>query len=308
MAHEVETGQPQARYSYGGDEFVFVELAEGMSMQVNFRAMAITNKLKEEEIPGIVDICPSNASYMVRVDPDVLHPDELIGRLKEIDEEVGDVEGFELETRVVDVPVMMNDPWTHEALMRFRDRHQDPESTDLEYSARINGYDSTEDFIAALLGSPWLVTMIGFVPGLPWCYQLVPPEEQVEVPKYVRPRTFTPERAFGFGGGFAVVYSVQGRAATSSSAWPRPGPRRQARAPRLPGLHRLPQARRHLQLPRHRAGGVRRDPLEGRGRHLGVPPERVHLPPRPLARGPARVQQGDPGGAVWRLGSGSRAS
>src|ERR671916_694274 len=126
------------------------------------------------------------------------------------DEEVGDIQGFELHTRVVDVPVMMEDPWTHETLMRFRDRHQDPEATDLEYSARINGYDSKEDFIAALLGSPWLVTMIGFVPGLPWCYQLVPPGEQVEVPKYVRPRTYTPERAFGFGGGFAVVYSVEG--------------------------------------------------------------------------------------------------
>jgi urea carboxylase len=177
---------------------------------VNFRAMAITNKLREENVPGVTDICPSNASYMVRIDPDELHPDDLISRLKEIDEEVGDAKGFELKTRVVDVPVMMEDPWTHETLMRFRDRHQDPDATDLEYSARINGYDSKEDFIAALLGSPWLVTMIGFVPGLPWCYQLVPPEEQVEVPKYVRPRTFTPERAFGFGGGFAVVYSVQG--------------------------------------------------------------------------------------------------
>jgi urea carboxylase len=104
----------------------------------------------------------------------------------------------------------MEDPWTHETLMRFRDRHQDPDATDLEYSARINGYDTKDDFIVALLGSPWLVTMIGFVPGLPWCYQLVPPEEQVEVPKYVRPRTYTPERAFGFGGGFAVVYSVEG--------------------------------------------------------------------------------------------------
>ena len=30
------------------------------------------------------------------------------------------------------------------------------------------------------------------------------------MPKYVRPRTYTPERAFGFGGGFAVVYSVEG--------------------------------------------------------------------------------------------------
>lgn len=200
----------QARYSYGGDEYVFVELSEAMSLEVNFRAMAITNRLKEEEIDGITDICPSNASYMIRLDPDVLHPDDLISRLKQIDEEVGDVHGFELRTRVVDVPVMIEDPWTHETLMRFRDRHQDPDATDLEYAARINGYDTKDDFIEALLGSPWLVTMIGFVPGLPWCYQLVPPEEQIEVPKYVRPRTFTPERAFGFGGGFAVVYPVQG--------------------------------------------------------------------------------------------------
>jgi urea carboxylase len=210
MGRGVGTELPEARYSYGGDEYVFVELAEAMSLNVNFRAMAITNKLREENVPGITDICPSNASYMVRIDPDELHPDDLISRLEEIDEEVGDAEGFELKTRVVDVPVMMEDPWTHETLMRFRDRHQDPDATDLEYSARINGYDSKDDFIAALLGSPWLVTMIGFVPGLPWCYQLVPPDEQVEVPKYVRPRTFTPERAFGFGGGFAVVYSVQG--------------------------------------------------------------------------------------------------
>ncbi len=31
-----------ARYSWGGDEFIFVELAEEMSLQANFRAMAIT--------------------------------------------------------------------------------------------------------------------------------------------------------------------------------------------------------------------------------------------------------------------------
>jgi urea carboxylase len=210
MGGGVETELPRARYSYGGDEYVFVELAEAMSLKVNFRAMAITDRLRDDGIEGVTDICPSNASYMVRIDPDVLPPDDLIQRLQQIDEEVGAVRGFELATRVVDVPVMIGDPWTHETLMRFRDRHQDPDATDLEYAARINGFDSTDSFIEALLGSPWLVTMIGFVPGLPWTYQLVPPEEQIEVPKYVRPRTYTPERAFGFGGGFAVIYSVEG--------------------------------------------------------------------------------------------------
>ena len=103
MSRSVETELPQARYSYGGDEYVFVELSEAMSLKVNFRAMAITNKLRDENIEGVTDICPSNASYMIRIDPDVLHPDDLISRLKEIDEEVGDVEGFELPTRVVEI-------------------------------------------------------------------------------------------------------------------------------------------------------------------------------------------------------------
>lgn len=201
---------PPARYDYGGDEFVFVELDQEMSLEVNFKAMAITHQLQEERLPGIIDICPSNASYMVRLDPDQLHPDDLIAELKKIEQRVGDVSNFDLRTRVVDVPVLYQDPWTLETLMRFRDRHQDPNGTDLEYAARVNGYKTTEDFIAAHSGAPYLVTMVGFVPGLPWCYQMVSREKQIEVPKYLRPRTDTPERALGHGGCFAVIYPVRG--------------------------------------------------------------------------------------------------
>ncbi|RWR11975.1 allophanate hydrolase subunit 1 [Siminovitchia fortis] len=198
-----------ARYEYGGDEFIFVELAEEMSLEVNFQAMAITKQLKEEQIPGILDICPSNASYMVRFEPEKIHPDKLISKLKDLEQTIS-IDDFELSSRMVDVPVLFEDPWTHETVMRFRERHQDPNSTDLEYTARINGFDSTDALIDAMTGSPYLVTMIGFVPGLPWCYQMVPREQQIEAPKYVRPRTFTPERAFGLGGAFTVIYPVDG--------------------------------------------------------------------------------------------------
>lgn len=202
---------PEARYEYGGDEFVFVEIDEQMSIEANFKAMMITNELRSREVDGVIDICPSNASYMIRYDPDVLPPRALVALLRELDEKAGHVpKDFTLHTRIVDVPVLYNDPWTHEALMRFRDRHQDPNATDLEYGARINKFDSVEAFIDHLAGNPWVVTMLGFVPGLPFCYQLEPRDRQVEVPKYVRPRTFTPERAFGIGGAFAVIYPVQG--------------------------------------------------------------------------------------------------
>lgn len=205
------TTLPPARYEFGGDEFVFVEIDEKMSMQANVKAMMITRALRGREVDGIIDICPSNASYMIRFDPDVLAPRDLTRLLAELEREAGNVpDDVVLETRIVDVPVLYDDPWTREALMRFRDRHQDPESTDLQYGARVNGFDDVESFITQLSGAPWMVTMLGFVPGLPFCYQLEPQDRQIQVPKYVRPRTYTPERAFGVGGAFAVIYPVQG--------------------------------------------------------------------------------------------------
>jgi urea carboxylase len=200
----------EARYSWGGDEFVFVELAEEMSLQANFRAMAITAALREQRPDGLLDICPANASYQVRYDPDVLEPHALLAQLKELERQVGDAADVALPTRVLEIPVLYRDPWTTETLLRFRDRHQDPDATDIEYAARINGYSGVDEFIAAHSGSPWFTSMVGFVAGLPFLYQMVPRERQIVVPKYLRPRTDTPKQTVGYGGCFSCIYSVRG--------------------------------------------------------------------------------------------------
>ena len=70
-----------ARYSWGGDDHIFVELAEEMSLLAMFRAMAITKRLRDERPDGVLDICPANASYQVRYDPDVIEPRALLARL-----------------------------------------------------------------------------------------------------------------------------------------------------------------------------------------------------------------------------------
>ncbi|ACR31677.1 5-oxoprolinase subunit B family protein [Burkholderia glumae] len=197
------------RYTFGGDEFVFAEISEAMSLDAFFEGAAITRELQRRSVPGITEICPANASYQVRYDPDVIEPDTLIALLKAIEAEVGDAP-LELDTRIVEVPVLYNDPWTHETLMRFRERHQDPSSTDLEYAARVNDKRDVDDFIAAHSGSPWFVSMVGFVAGLPFMYQMVERARQLEVPKYLRPRTDTPKLTVGHGGCFGCIYSVRG--------------------------------------------------------------------------------------------------
>jgi urea carboxylase len=197
------------RYTFGGDEFIFAEVSEEMSLDAFFKGTAITRELKRREVTGISEICPANASYQVRYDPDVIAPEALLSLLQAIEVEVGEA-ALEIDTRIVEVPVLYNDPWTHETLMRFRERHQDPSSTDLEYAARINGKRDVDEFISAHAGAPWFVSMVGFVAGLPFLYQMVERQRQIQAPKYLRPRTDTPKLTVGHGGCFGCIYSVRG--------------------------------------------------------------------------------------------------
>lgn len=199
----------KTRYSFGGDEHIFVEVDEEMSLEAFFKALSMTNAVRESKIKGVTEICPANASFQIKFDPDQISPDDMLAELKKFESSAEQADSV-LDTRIVEVPVLYNDPWTHETLMRFRERHQDPDSTDLEYAARINKFDSVEAFIEAHSGAPWFVSMVGFVAGLPFMYQMVDRARQIEVPKYLRPRTDTPKLTVGYGGCFACVYSVRG--------------------------------------------------------------------------------------------------
>ena len=198
-----------SRYSFGGDEHIFVEVSEEMSLEAFFKALSMTNAVRDAGISGVTEICPANASFQIKFDPDVIRPDDLLTELQRL-EDLADRAEATLDTRIVEIPVYYRDPWTHETLMRFRERHQDPESTDIEFAARINGYSSVDEFIAAHSGAPWFVSMVGFVSGLPFLYQMVDRARQIQVPKYLRPRTDTPKLTVGYGGCFSCIYSVRG--------------------------------------------------------------------------------------------------
>ncbi|MFO7529623.1 MAG: carboxyltransferase domain-containing protein [Marinobacter sp.] len=198
-----------SRYTFGGDEHIFVEVDEEMSLEAFFVSMSMTNAVRNANIKGVTEICPANASFQIKFDPDVIHPDDMMKELKRLEAQAEQGENV-LETRIIEVPVYYQDPWTYDTLMRFRERHQDPSATDIEYAASINGYDSVEKFIEAHSGAPWFVSMVGFVSGLPFLYQMVDRSRQIQVPKYLRPRTDTPRQTVGYGGSFSCIYSVRG--------------------------------------------------------------------------------------------------
>ena len=199
----------KTRYSFGGDEHIFVEVDEEMSLEAFFKSLSMTTAVKESRIKGVTEICPANASFQIKFDPDVIKPDDMLAELKRLEGAAAKAE-HSIKTRIVEIPVYYNDPWTHETLMRFRERHQDPKTTDIEYAARINNLGGIDGFVKAHSGSPWFVSMVGFVAGLPFLYQMVDRKRQIEVPKYLRPRTDTPKLTVGHGGCFGCIYSVRG--------------------------------------------------------------------------------------------------
>jgi len=204
------TAPTKSRYSWGGDEHLVVQLAEEMSLAANFTVMAIAKQLEARKIDGVIDICPANASFLVRFDPDRIAPAALEAEVREVEQAVGDTPSLTLQTRIFEVPVWYDDPYTNETAARFRDRHQRPEGNDLEFAAVENGLPSVQAFIEAHSSAPWITSMVGFVAGLPFMFQMVPQERQLEVPKYLRPRTDTPALTVGYGGCFSCIYSVRG--------------------------------------------------------------------------------------------------
>ncbi|MFD2470040.1 5-oxoprolinase subunit B family protein [Amycolatopsis silviterrae] len=198
-----------SRASFGGDEFVFVEVCESMDLAQALRIQAITGELSRRELPGVLDVAPANASYLVRADPDVLHPRELVRTLARLHERFGEAGSVALDTEIVEIPVWYGDPETERVCLKFRDRHQSADETDLGYTARVNGLSSAE-LVAAHSSAPFIVTFPCFKPGNTECVQLVPRERQLQAPKYLRPRTETPARAVAHGGAFTVVYPTAG--------------------------------------------------------------------------------------------------
>ena len=198
------------RYSFGGDDHIFVEVDEEMSLDAFFKSLSMTNAVRESRIKGVTEICPANASYQIRFDPDLISPNDMLAELKRLEFGGGEERPYAVHAHPRGSGLLQRSLDATETLMRFRERHQDPTGTDLEYAARINGYGGVPDFIEAHSGAPWFVSMVGFVAGLPFMYQMVEREKQIEVPKYLRPRTDTPKLTVGHGGCFGCIYSVRG--------------------------------------------------------------------------------------------------
>ncbi|MCF6412029.1 5-oxoprolinase subunit B family protein [Pseudalkalibacillus salsuginis] len=201
---------PETRFDFCGDEYIFAQITNDMSAESNFKAIAITNELRRRNIPGIIEIYPANASYLVRYDPEALSPFSLLDYLKEIDITKSDESELNMKCKIVEIPIWYDDPVTKEYSIRFNERNKEITESNFDFVMKLNGFKDKDRFIDAHSKVPHLITMLGFTPGTAWTYPLgIPREEIIRAPKYTSPRTQTPKLAIGIGGAFSVIYPTQ---------------------------------------------------------------------------------------------------
>ncbi|MFT9850081.1 5-oxoprolinase subunit B family protein [Aneurinibacillus sp. REN35] len=197
----------KTKFQFIGDEYIFAEISRDMSLESNFKALAITNDIRRRNIPGIIDICPANASYLVRFNPEIISPIDLQDYLKEIDITKSNPSELNLKVKIVEIPTWYDDPVTREYSQRYKLHHQTSDFSNFEFVMKINGFSDKQAFINAHSQMPYLITMVGFSPGTAWEFPLgLHKDEIIQTPKYVSPRTETPRNSVGIGGAFTVVY------------------------------------------------------------------------------------------------------
>ena len=168
-----------------------------MDFAINFKIQAICKSIMEENIPGLIEAYPGNTAYLVHYNPEEIAPKELLKKLQNFGSKSAELVAF--DSRLIEVPVLYNDPWTVACAKEFSSGHQDPSVTNLEFVARINGL-TVPGFIEAHMNSQYLVTMKRFLPGSTCCFQMVEKSKALSCPKYLVPRKWSPIRSLVMGG------------------------------------------------------------------------------------------------------------
>ncbi|EGV18245.1 urea carboxylase [Thiocapsa marina] len=201
-------------YRASGDKDLLVEYGpQVLDIRLRFRVHALMLSLRDEPIPGVLELTPGIRSLQVRYDSRALKLGALLDRLVAREQALGDVESLSVPARVVHLPLSWDDSSTRLAIEKYMQSVR-PDApwcpSNIEFIRRINGLDSIDDVRRILFEASYLVMGLGDVYlGAPVATPL-DPRHRLVTTKYNPARTWTPENAVGIGGSYLCVYGMEG--------------------------------------------------------------------------------------------------
>jgi len=176
------------------------------------RVITVNRKVKEVGVKGLVETVPGNESILYLFDPLEVDLIKLIDDIIQIESEIKSIKDEEIETRIVRLPLVFDDSLTRKAIEKYckeikPDAINCENNSNLGYIAKYNGI-TVEELKQKFIKTEWLVSMVGFFPGLPFYYPL-DPTCAITSPKYNPARTWTAEGAVDLADYCSTIFGVE---------------------------------------------------------------------------------------------------
>ncbi|MBK5957996.1 allophanate hydrolase [Rhodoplanes elegans] len=180
------TQHPEPRILASGDTALVVEFGREVDRRVSALVLALTRRLEDAPIAGVVELVPTFRSLMVHYDPLLIAPADLSARLAAM---AAGLDAIERPGRLWRLPACY-DPAV---------------SPDLADVAAATGLTAAE--IAALHSAEtYHVYMLGYLPGFPYMGDTPP---ALRLPRRTDPRVKVPAGSIAIATAMTAVYGIE---------------------------------------------------------------------------------------------------
>ena len=197
-----------------GDRSLLVEFGPNvLDLSLRLRVHALEARLRDQNLPGVIDVTPGVRSLQVHYDTDRLPREALLEALQAAEQAIPEDLDITVPSRTLHLPLSWDDPQTRMAAEKYMQtvRPDAPWCPDnIEFIRRINGLASVDDVQKFVFDARYLVLGLGDVYlGAPVATP-TDPRHRLVTTKYNPARTWTPQNAVGIGGAYMCIYGMEG--------------------------------------------------------------------------------------------------
>jgi urea carboxylase len=211
---------PEIVFRRAGDGFVEVVYGSGKASSdksikdiilSSMRVIVVNSTVKNTKIKGLIETVPGGESLLYLYDPLEVTEDELVAAISDIEISLETISDRVVETRFIRLPLAFDHTLVKKSIEKYVNEINPTavnckDNSNLAYVASYNGM-SVDELKKRFLDTEWLVSMVGFFPGLPYFYPLNP-AGAITCPKYNPARSWTPEGTVDLADYCATIFGV----------------------------------------------------------------------------------------------------
>lgn len=177
----------EPRFLSGGDKAIFVEFGDAIAPELNRRVRNLMLTVQDKKISGVIETIPTYRSLLVYFDPRQISANKLRETLYSLTQPLA--ESGLPKPKLIEIPTAYGGEY----------------GPDLEFVAAYNGL-SVPEVVEIHIGTPYLIYMIGFVPGFPYLGGMSP---RIVTPRLETPRAKITAGSVGIAGNQTGIYPVE---------------------------------------------------------------------------------------------------